>query len=183
VNVLFRNAWRALKRGSSKLTQDNEPLISFSWDVVQPLGSDYIPMILGGQEGNTLRTLVDFIIVDCDSSYNGILGRPALWKAKAFIAGHMLMMKLPSPTGIVTVRGDQLAARGCYAIDGDNGRRRAEVLASVSSNKLISDVYEDPRINAATEGAGSERPGSVEETEFVCISDEFPARTARIRSK
>ncbi|KAL6140230.1 hypothetical protein ACLB2K_058530 [Fragaria x ananassa] len=117
-------------------------LIDTGADVVQHLGSDYIPMILGGLEGNALRTTVDFIIVDCDSSYNGILGRPALWKIKAFIAGHMLIMKLPSPTGVVTIQGDQLAARGCYTIDRDNGRKRAEVLASGSTSKLMSDVYE-----------------------------------------
>ena len=64
--------------------------------------------------------MVEFIVVDCESSYNGILGRPALWKVMAFIVGHMLMMKLLSPAGIVTIRGDQLAVRGCYTIDLDN---------------------------------------------------------------
>lgn len=42
INVLFRSAWKGLKRGSHKLTQDHEPLISFSGDVAQPLGSNSI---------------------------------------------------------------------------------------------------------------------------------------------
>ncbi|KAL6181966.1 hypothetical protein ACLB2K_043389 [Fragaria x ananassa] len=106
VNVLFRTAWRGLKRRSNKLKQDNEPLISFSGDVVLPLGSDNIVVVLEGQ-GGTVRTLVKFIVVDCESSYNGILGRLALWKMKTFVAGHMLITKIPTPTGIATIRGDQ----------------------------------------------------------------------------
>ncbi|XP_004306247.1 PREDICTED: uncharacterized protein LOC101311121 [Fragaria vesca subsp. vesca] len=180
VNVLFKNAWQALRRGNNKVIQDNELLISFSEDVVQPLGSNHIPVILESVEGNTLTTGIDFIVVDCDSSYNGILGRPTLWKVKAFIAGHILLMKLPFPAGIVTIWGDQLAARGCYAIDQDNGRRRAEVLVSGNPVTLVTDAYEDPRINAATEGTEAEKPGSIEETELICISNEFLARTARI---
>ncbi|XP_004293129.1 PREDICTED: enzymatic polyprotein-like [Fragaria vesca subsp. vesca] len=137
-------------------------------------------MILEGVEGNTLRTWIDFIVIDCDSSYNGILRRLALWKIKAFIAGHMLMMKLPSPAGIVTIRGDQLAARGCYAINQDNGRRRVEILISGSPKTLTTDAYEDPRVNATIEGTEAKRPGSVEETELICISNEFLARTTKI---
>ena len=64
---MFGNAWQALRRGNSKLTQFNEPLISFSDDVVRPLGSDHIPMILEGVEGNT------FYLRDCDGI---IIGHP-----------------------------------------------------------------------------------------------------------
>ncbi|KAL6180861.1 hypothetical protein ACLB2K_047520 [Fragaria x ananassa] len=109
-NVLFRSAWKGLHRESNKLIQDHEPLISFSGDVVQPLGSDSFGVSLEGREGVT-RATIEFIVVDCESSYNGILGRSALWKFKSFVAGHMLMMKLPTPTEIITIQGDQGAAR------------------------------------------------------------------------
>lgn len=161
--------------------QDNEPLID---KLLRGRGATFG---LGSYSHDPRRCRrehvedrIDFIVVDCDSSYNGILGRPALWKVMAFIVGHMLMMKLPSPANIVTIRGDQLAARGCYAIDQDNGRRRAEVLFFGSPKTLATDAYEDPWVNAATEGTGDERPGSIKETELICILDEFPVRTARI---
>ena len=51
VNVLFRSAWKRLRRGSNKLIQDHEPLISFSGDVVQPLSSNSFGVSLEGQEG------------------------------------------------------------------------------------------------------------------------------------
>ncbi|XP_004308205.1 PREDICTED: uncharacterized protein LOC101307735 [Fragaria vesca subsp. vesca] len=142
VNVLFRSAWKGLHRGSNKLIQDHEPLISFSGDVVQPLGSDNFGVSMEGREG-VARAIVEFIVVDCESSYNGILGRPALLKLKSFVAGHMLMMKVPTPTGVITIRGDQGAARSCYAID--NGRKRSEVLLASQAMASPSDPYMDPR--------------------------------------
>ncbi|KAL6225896.1 hypothetical protein ACLB2K_004745 [Fragaria x ananassa] len=92
----------------------------------------------------------------------------------------MLMLKLSSLTRVVTIRGDQLEARGCYAIDQDNGRKRAEVLVSRSPKALAADAYEDLRVNVAAESTLPERPRFVEEIKLVCISDEFPARKTRI---
>ncbi|XP_024177742.1 uncharacterized protein LOC112183602 [Rosa chinensis] len=77
VSVLFRNAFKALNRGRAKLSQDNEPLISFSGDIVQPLESDYLSITIGESPNcSTIKT--EFIVVDCAWSYNAILGRPAL---------------------------------------------------------------------------------------------------------
>ncbi|XP_024163785.1 uncharacterized protein LOC112170691 [Rosa chinensis] len=127
VRVLFRDAYKALNRGRAKLSQDNEPLISFSGDIVQPLGSDYLSITVGESLNcSTIKT--EFIIVDCVSSYNAILGRPALWRLKTFIAGHMLMMKVPTPAGITTIRGDQAAARKCYSLTVSRGRGKSEML-------------------------------------------------------
>ncbi|XP_024190427.1 uncharacterized protein LOC112194417 [Rosa chinensis] len=95
VSVLFCDAYKALNRGWAKLSQDNEPLISFSTDIVQPLGSDYLSITVGESPNcSTIKT--KFIVVDCVSSYNAILGRPTLWRLKTFIAGHTLMMKVPT---------------------------------------------------------------------------------------
>nr|XP_004297909.2 PREDICTED: uncharacterized protein LOC101304378 [Fragaria vesca subsp. vesca] len=174
VNVLFRSAWKGLHRGSNKLIQDHEPLISFSGDVVQPLGSDSFGVSMEGREG-IARATVEFIVVDCESSYNGILGRPALWKLKSFVAGHMLMMKVPTPTGVITIWGDQAVARSCYAID--NGRKRSEVLLASQAMASPSDPYVDPRDDTDSD---EERPGSTEETEMVSVSDEFPDRQVTI---
>ena len=113
--------------------------------------------------------------MDRESSYNGILGRPALWKLKSFVTGHMLMIKVPTPIGVITVRGDQMAARNCHVID--NGRKRSEVLLASQATASPSDPYVNLRDDTDSD---EERPGSAEETEMIAVSDEFPDRQVTI---
>ncbi|XP_062005651.1 uncharacterized protein LOC133722801 [Rosa rugosa] len=177
VSVLFRDAYKALNRGRAKLSQDNEPLISFSGDIVQPLGSDYLSITIG-ECPNCSTIKAEFIVVDCASSYNAILGRPALWRLKTFIAGHMLMMKVPTPVGIATILGDQTAARQCYSLTVSRGKGKSEMLPVVTNP--LTDRYEDPRDDTDSD---DERPGAVEEIKEIVLSEEFPDRIVKIGTK
>ncbi|GFZ16176.1 hypothetical protein Acr_25g0005850 [Actinidia rufa] len=56
----------------------------------------------------------DFIVVDCPSPYNAILGRPTLGGIKAITSTYHLKMKFPTLTGIGEVKGDQKVARQCF---------------------------------------------------------------------
>ena len=53
-------------------------------------------------------------MVDCSSSYNAIIRRPALNSWKAVTSTYHLSVKFPVEYGIGQVQGDQLAARECY---------------------------------------------------------------------
>ena len=57
---------------------------------------------------------VTFLVVDCSSAYNGILGRPTLNSWKAVTSTYHLMIKFPTEYGIGELRGDQVATRKCY---------------------------------------------------------------------
>ena len=57
---------------------------------------------------------VTFLMVDCSSTYNGILGRPTLNYWKAATSTYHLMIKFPTEYGIGELRGDQVATRECY---------------------------------------------------------------------
>ncbi|GFS37364.1 hypothetical protein Acr_00g0051530 [Actinidia rufa] len=57
---------------------------------------------------------LDFIVVDCPSPYNAILGRPTLGRIKAITSTHHLKLKFPTLTGIGEVKGDQKVARQCF---------------------------------------------------------------------
>ncbi|XP_040374696.1 uncharacterized protein LOC121052853 [Rosa chinensis] len=176
VSVIFRDAYKALNRGRAKLSQDSEPLISFSGDIIQPLRSDYLSITIGESPNcSTIKT--EFIVVDCVSSYNAILGRPALWRLKTFIAGHMLMMKVPTPAGTATIRGDQAAARKCYSLTVSRGKGKSEML-HVATNPL-TDKYEDLRDDTDSD----ERPSAVEDIEEVVLSEQFPDRTVKIGTR
>ena len=59
---------------------------------------------------------IDFLVVDCPSSYNVIIGRPTLNKFKASNSTYYLNMKFPTENGVGEVRGDQVLARECYQV-------------------------------------------------------------------
>ena len=61
-----------------------------------------------------LTRQVDFLVVDCPSSYNVIIGRPILNKWKAATSTYCLKVKFPTDEGIGEVKGDQVLARECY---------------------------------------------------------------------
>ena len=54
-----------------------------------------------------------FLVVDCSSAYNAILGRPTLNTWKAVISTYHLMIKFPIDYGVNELRGNQIAAREC----------------------------------------------------------------------
>ena len=57
---------------------------------------------------------VTFLVVDCSSAYNAILGRPTLNSWKAMTSTYHLMIKFPTEYEVGEVRGNQVAARECY---------------------------------------------------------------------
>ena len=57
---------------------------------------------------------MNFLVVDCSSSYNAIIGRPTLNSWKAVTSTYHLSVKFSAEYGVEEVQGDQLAARECY---------------------------------------------------------------------
>lgn len=57
---------------------------------------------------------VIFLMVNCLSAYNAILGRPSLNQMRVVTSTYHLMMRFPTGHGVGEVRGDQTVARECY---------------------------------------------------------------------
>ena len=57
---------------------------------------------------------MNFLVVDCSSSYNAIIGRPTLNSWKAVTSTYHLSIKFPTEYRVGEVQGDQLADRECY---------------------------------------------------------------------
>ena len=80
---------------------------------VQPVSTITLPVVVGVYPQQITKE-VKFLVVDCSSSYNSIIGRPTLnsWKTVRSIC-H-LSIKFPTKYKIGQVQGDQLAVRECY---------------------------------------------------------------------
>ncbi|GFS44366.1 hypothetical protein Acr_00g0089910 [Actinidia rufa] len=82
-------------------------------NITHPLGWIKLLVTLG-MEPHYITIWQDFIVVDCPSPYNTILGRPTLGGTKAITSTYHLKMKFPTSTGVGEVRGDQKVARQCF---------------------------------------------------------------------
>ena len=69
-----------------------------------------------GMYPKQLTRQLDFLVVDCPSSYNVIIGRPTLNKWKSAISTYCLKVKFPTENSVGEVRGDQVLARECYQV-------------------------------------------------------------------
>ncbi|XP_050386257.1 uncharacterized protein LOC126802648 [Argentina anserina] len=155
VNVLFKGCYEKMERSGKKLVQDHEPLVSFSGDITQPLGSDYMTVRIGTAPC-TVCVEAEFIIVDAYSSYNGIIGRPTLNRMRTFIAGHMMLIKFPTPHGTGQVRGSQSVAKDCQTRAIRQTRNRHEILA-VHATVNLTDKVVDARDGETSKGKSKQK--------------------------
>ena len=70
--------------------------------------------IVVGAYSQQITKDVNFLVVDCSSSYNAIIERPTLNSWKVVTSTYHLSVKFPIEYRVGQVQGDQLATRECY---------------------------------------------------------------------
>ncbi|CAL8174532.1 unnamed protein product [Prunus armeniaca] len=175
VNVIFADAFRGLGIADSMVNRQITPLLSFSGDLVQPVGSISLPIAFGVASRVTM-TYDQFLIVDCPTAYNVIVGRTTLTRVKAHLSLHMLLMKFPTRNGTGIIRGDQLSPRTCYATALKSVACKPSIEAmSVQGLPNGSGPIDDPREETPTPIA---QPA--EELEMVILNEQYPDRCVKI---
>jgi hypothetical protein len=76
---------------------------------VYPLGSITLPVTFGTEE-NFHTDNVQFDVAEVNLPFNAIIGRPALYRFMAIAHYRYLVLKMPSPAGVLIMRGDRPAA-------------------------------------------------------------------------
>ena len=112
-DILYYPAFQQMRIGRDQLRPVNSPLVGFGGMKVQPVGTISLPVVVGTYLQQITKN-VNFLVVDCSSSYNAIIGRPTLNSWKAITSTYHLSIKFPMEHGVGQVQGDQLAARECY---------------------------------------------------------------------
>ncbi|KAM1195265.1 hypothetical protein ACFX13_022298 [Malus domestica] len=185
---MFAEAFRALNIAEHLLDRSISPLISFSGDIVQPLGSIHLPFTIGTCPYIATIT-TNFLVVDCLTAYNVIFGHICINDLKAMISTHMLLMKFPTPYGNGYIKRDQLSARSCYntSVKQQHLSVPKETLSihdqviKTSPDEANLDLHsgnsqpDDPRDDFFTQQA---QPA--EELEKVSISKDYPDRMVKI---
>ncbi|XP_077228532.1 uncharacterized protein LOC143861497 [Tasmannia lanceolata] len=114
VNVLHQDAFTEMHTHKDRLEPVDWSIFGFSGAEVKVRGKIKLPVKFGSYPAQ--RTIMQtFVIVHVPSSYNGIIGRPALNELGAVVSTAHLKIKFPTKIGVGECVGDQEKARKCYA--------------------------------------------------------------------
>ena len=108
-NIIFQAAYQDQGLEESALTRKITQLIGFRGEVKQTAREVILSVYAEG-----INMSIKFLVVDCQSSYNMILGRPWIHEMGAVPSTLHQMVKFPTPWGIRALRGDQEYSRPCY---------------------------------------------------------------------
>ena len=106
-NILYYPAFQQMRLKRDQLHLVNSPLAGFGGMKVQPIGTVTLLVVVGAYPQQVARN-VNFLVVDCSSSYNAIFGRPTLNSWKTITSTYHLSVKFPTKHGIGQVQKDQL---------------------------------------------------------------------------
>ncbi|XP_015945427.1 uncharacterized protein LOC107470543 [Arachis duranensis] len=113
-DVLFFTTFEKMKLSNKILQPYHGDLVGFSGERVPVLGSVWLQTTLGEQPLFKTQD-IQYLVVDCFSPYNLILGRPFLNKFTAIVSTVHLCVKFPVQDNLVaTIHGDLHEARQCY---------------------------------------------------------------------
>ena len=102
-----------MKLDKRRIKPFTSALVSFTGDRIIPRGIINLTVIAGTYLAQVTKE-IDFLIVDCPSTYNIILGRPRLNRLRAVTSTYYLKVKFPIAHAVGEIRGDQVLVRECY---------------------------------------------------------------------
>jgi hypothetical protein len=86
------------------LTKSNTPFYGIvPGNAAIPLGSVVLPVTFGESRDNYRTEYIKFEVADFETSYHTILGRPAITKFMAVPHYTYLVLKMPSPAGVLSL--------------------------------------------------------------------------------
>jgi hypothetical protein len=107
LNVLFTKTLKKKLDINHMLTKSTSPFYNIvPRNAAIPLGFVVLPVTFGETRENCCIEYIKFEVVDFETSYHAILGRPAIAKFMAVPHYMYLVLKMPSPTGVLSLQGD-----------------------------------------------------------------------------
>jgi hypothetical protein len=115
LNVLFTKTLKKMKLDiTHMLTNSTSPFYGIvPGNAAIPLGSVVLPVTFGETRDNYHTECVKFEVADFETSYHAILGRPAIAKFMAVPHYTYLVLKMPSPAGVLSLQGNLKISFDC----------------------------------------------------------------------
>ena len=104
-DILYYLAFQQMRIDRERLIPTNAPLVGSGETRVFPLGTVMLSVTVGDHPQQTTKDIT-FLVVDCSSTYNAILGRLTLNSWKVVILTYHLMIKFLTNYGVGELRGN-----------------------------------------------------------------------------
>jgi hypothetical protein len=108
LNIINHAAFKQLQIPGSHLGP-SRPFSRVGSQLVYPLASIALPVTFRTEENFRTENVV-FDVAEVNLPFNAIIGRPALYRFMTIAHYGYLVLKMPSPTRVLTVQGDRAAA-------------------------------------------------------------------------
>jgi hypothetical protein len=116
INVTFPRTLQGLGVHLKELHESDTPFFGIvPTEGEYPLGHIYMPVTFGTPE-NYRTEFLRFEVANFDCGYNAIIGRPGLAKLMAIPHYTYMILKMPGPQGIITVRADFQGSAECFRV-------------------------------------------------------------------
>ena len=99
IHILYLNAYKRMGLTENELSPTTSSLYGFTRDHMIPKGTAKLAMMVEEHPWVSIF-IAKFLVVDCPSAINGIIGRPLLKALKAVTLIYLLTMKLPTAAGM-----------------------------------------------------------------------------------
>jgi hypothetical protein len=115
LNVLFTRTLKKMKLDiTHTLTKSTSPFYGIvPGNAAIPLGSVVLPVTFGESRDNYRTEYVKFEVADFETSYHAILGRSTIAKFMAVPHYTYLVLKMPSPAGVLSLQEDLKISHDC----------------------------------------------------------------------
>jgi hypothetical protein len=140
LNVLLTKTLKKMKLDiTHMLTKSNTPFYGIvPGNAAIPLGSVILPVTFGASRDNYRTEYIKFEVADFETSYHAILGRPAIAKFT------YLVLKMPSPAGVLSLQGDLKISHDCDT-------EAVEIASTNQVPNAMMEVYTAPKKLATSE--------------------------------
>jgi hypothetical protein len=115
LNVIFAKTLKKMGLDiTHMLTKSTSPFyVIVPGNAAIPLGSMVLPVTFGESRDNYRIEYIKFEVADFETSYHAILGRPAIAKFMEVPHYTYLVLKMPSPAGVLSLQGDLKISHDC----------------------------------------------------------------------
>jgi hypothetical protein len=136
LNVLFTKTLKKMKLEiTHMLTKSTSPFYGIvPGNAAIPLGSVVLPVTFGESRENYRTEYIKFEVAVFETSYHAILGRPAIAKFMAVPHYTYLVLKMPSPAGVLSLQGD-------FKISFDCDTEAVELAATNQVPNAMMEIY------------------------------------------
>ena len=117
-----------------------------------PVGKVTLPITFGTRDNYRTESII-FEVAPFETSYHAILGRPALAKFMVIPNHTYILLKMPAPNGVLSIRGDIQTSHSCETenINTTEAMERSnnQALAAQVAKALTIDQLQKPSNDSA----------------------------------